>query len=293
MPGVVFIAVVGLLLLIPLEVVFLIVLAALKRSSEAPKIVVPELKKQERYGWEDYLKLPPEKKAPASNTALLILVVAAVLILIAAPSYLFGVPQFLFNSALNATDVEETEEQRIAEPEAEIAPSNFSLNITLPRLNLSLPEVDISVLREKAGLYKPYAYAVVVAVVALVAALAVFIYVVNRRKMAVIHKAGKTADKLMKKDGRRGKKLKLKALLSKLPSLRPYLAPIVILFLLVMAALLVYLFRDRLIADFAGLALKLIVKVRAFALNYRLYVAAGVAALIVLIVALRRSKKKA
>ncbi|MBS3132653.1 hypothetical protein J4470_00795 [Candidatus Woesearchaeota archaeon] len=292
MPGVVFIAVVGLLLLIPLEVVFLIVLAALKRSSEAPKIVVPELKKQERYGWEDYLKLPPEKKAPASNTALLILVVAAVLILIAAPSYLFGVPQFLFNSALNATDVEETEEQRIAEPEAEIAPSNFSLNITLPRLNLSLPEVDISVLREKAGLYKPYAYAVVVAVVALVAALAVFIYVVNRRKMAVIHKAGKTADKLMKKDGR-GKKLKLKALLSKLPSLRPYLAPIVILFLLVMAALLVYLFRDRLIADFAGLALKLIVKVRAFALNYRLYVAAGVAALIVLIVALRRSKKKA
>jgi len=301
MPDNVFIAVFGLLLLVPLEIAFLIVLAALKRRPEGPKIVVPEPKKQEeRYGWEDYLKLPvKEKKESGNNVVLAVIVLVAAVLLVAVPSYMFGIPQALFNATANETieevgvvDVEEPE------PEVEVAPGNLSLNITLPSLNFSMPDLNISGLREKAGLYKPYIYAVIIAVAVLAAALAVFMYMVKKRKLAVIHKASKTADKLMGKKSNRKLDLLAKLRAIKFPSvkllkpIRPYLAPLVILFLLVIIALLVYLLRDRISTEFADLVLRLIIKAKAFALTYRLYIIAGVLSLIVAIMALRHLSKK-
>ena len=64
----VIIALIGLALLVPLEIILFIVILALKRPTELPPIPIPEIKKQERYGWEDYLKLPVDNKKPSKSS---------------------------------------------------------------------------------------------------------------------------------------------------------------------------------------------------------------------------------
>jgi len=50
---------IGLLLLIPLEIVFLIIIYAIanNRDKTPSKIVVPPIEKKSRYEWESYLRL--------------------------------------------------------------------------------------------------------------------------------------------------------------------------------------------------------------------------------------------
>lgn len=299
MADIVFIAVVGLFLLLPLEILFLIVIAALKSRPEAIKIVIPEQKRQERYGWEDYLKLPPEKeKGHERNAVLAVLVVIITVILVALPTYVFVVPQLL-NQTVNKSATVGSGEPELVETAA-----NLSLNITLPRINFSVPELnisaltaelDISGLREKIGFYKPYIYAVAAAVFLAFASLAVFVYFVNRRKLAVLKKAKETAERLIKKSEKEKPKLQkpaLQGLLSRLSAVRRYLAPLIILFLLLIVAFLVYLLRDRISAELSGLIIRLLANVRAFSINYRLYIAAGIAALVVIIIAITRLRKR-
>lgn len=294
MPDAVFIAIFGLLFLIPLEIAVLIVIASLKKRPAAPQIVVPEPKKQERYGWEDYLKFPSEpKKEPGKSILVPVLIIAAIVMLVTVPAYMFGVPQILGNRTANDTLPVEVEMPDVDVEEPVVDAANFSLNISLPGINLSMSFLNVSGLVDKVYVYKPYIYAVIAAIVVLGGALAVFMYFIKRRKLAVIVKARKTADKLMGNGKKKSKVQEAVAKLSFLKSARPYAAPLAILFLLVIIAMLVYLLRDRIRTDLADLILTLFTTAKAFVLSYRLYIAAGVLALIVAMMALRRSKKKA
>ena len=124
------IALIGLLLLIPLEIVILILLYVLKYRY-LPGTRVHQHKKGERYGWEDYLKLPTEKKqskGPSRRSFLKlflitvgIIIVACLLIgaVVAAILFLSGTPSFseipfgitsdlsknVTNETINGTDI--------------------------------------------------------------------------------------------------------------------------------------------------------------------------------------------
>ena len=214
MPNLAFIALLGLLLLVPLELLFLVILAALRRRPETPKIVLPEQKGRERYGWEDYLKLPIEKKkAPERNIALAALAVVAAVLLVAVP-FFFVFPQLgLFNQSVsgNETEIASVEETTVEEAAgvpatgvpANVPINNFSINLTLPGINFTFPRLPAQALNitsfERLAPYKPYIYAVVFAVLVIAAALGVFVYFVNLRRMAVVRKAKATAERLIKK----------------------------------------------------------------------------------------------
>lgn len=99
------IALIGLLLLIPLEIVILILLHVLKYRY-LPGIRVHRHKKGEHYGWEDYLKLPTEKKQSKGHgrrsflklflITVGVIIVAGLLIgaVVAAILFLSGTPSF-------------------------------------------------------------------------------------------------------------------------------------------------------------------------------------------------------
>ncbi|MAG15654.1 hypothetical protein CMO88_01185 [Candidatus Woesearchaeota archaeon] len=287
MPDFAFIAIIGLLLLVPLELFFIIILAALTRKPETPKIVVPEQKPQERYGWEDYLKIPSErKKKPFPLHIFLGVVILGVLsIALIAPVFFFGVPSFQLNLTKNETisEIQINESISVSEPAPIANISAPKLNISFPTLNVSFPELDISkFFSEKISPNKKYIYAILAAVVIVILALAVFIFFVNRRKLAVIKKAKKTADKLMKKADKETPKLS---------GIRQYIAPLVILFLLTVIALLVYFLRDKVRTELADFVLKYLTITKTFALNYRLYIAAGIVILLIAIILLRRLRK--
>jgi len=301
----VFIALLGLFLLIPLEIIFLIILAAVSKREDAPKIVIPEPKPQARYGWEDYLQFSPERKleSPTANNraifTVILLVVFAISLIV--PTYLFVIPAISINQTVNET-IDVVDEINITEVINDTTVPDLGANISL---NLSglVPKLNISGFIDKVIPYKSYIYTVLIAVVVLIIILAIFMYFIRRRKLAVINKAKQIAEKLIKKAEEATppkipqkeitqKPAFLKNFFSKIPGVRQYIMPLVVLFLLIIIALLVYLLRDRISTDLADLVLKFLTNVKDFVFNYRIYVVVGITALIIIVAILRYFSKK-
>ena len=311
------IALIGLFFLIPLGTILLIILYALKcrrTVSYAPK-------KTGHYGWEDYLKLPHEKKQRSGRRhsflkVFLIILGVAVLIGVAVmmliPVFLsvgilsvpFGITSDLSkNVSMNGEVGQEVDATGPGGPPVEelgegtTVPYAF-LNLTavnlsaidLPGINVSLPELNISAFFRSVSRYVPYVIAGVIVLVILVLGIAAFTYVFQGRKLSVIKKARKTAEKLSKKNGKKaGEKPEATP---GVPGFRNYTHLMAALIALLLLAITVYLFLNR-IGQLVGNVFKLLAAFAGFLSAYMFYVLTGIAVLVVLIIVHRVQGKKA
>lgn len=291
MEGFAFYALIGLLLLIPLEVFLLVIAAALARRRElVPKLAVPSQKQQERYGWEDLLKLSPERKPSRSRKAVIAAVIALLLLLVVlVPGWFLVSPSFQLN--LSKQPVNDTTLTPTLEVNETAGRGIFS-NLTFPSLNITAPKMNLS------GVFVPLGAsvrAVAFGLAAVVVAVLVLLLIIRRRKkLAVVTKARETSEKLIRKAGKEKKASSgaQHSFFSRFKEVRNYIAPVAIIFLLVAIAFLVYLLRDRIRTGFSGRLLSFAVSAKEFSLNYRLYILAGFVALLVLVFLLRHIAKR-
>lgn len=288
MAGFALYAVLGLLLLVPLEMLFLIMVAALTRKRElVPKLAAPSLKKQGRYGWEDMLKLSPKSKPSGRSRAVLaVIIILLLVVVVAAPGLFLVAPSLQLNlSKQSANDTS------ILPPSAlnETAGRDVSFsNLTPLRFNISVPDVNLS------KVFAPLKASLRAVAFGLLVVLAVFVAVfliVRRRKLAVVKKAGETAEKLIRKASaeKKGKEPPKVggSMFLMFGKAKNYLVPAIIIFLLVVIALLVYILRDRIRNEFSGKLVSFAVSAKEFALNYRLYIIAGIVVLVICVFLLR------
>ncbi len=284
-------AVIGLLLLVPLELLFLILAVALTRKKElVPRLTIPSPKKQERYGWEDMLKLSPEQKPSGSRKAVIsAMVIILLVVIVAAPGLFLVAPSFNLNlSRQSANDT-----VILPPPELNETPAGgiFS-NLTLPRLNITAPDINLS--RVLAPL-KSNIKAVALVLAVVLAVLIALFFIIRRRRLAVVNKARNTSEKLIRKAEaeKNGKEpQKIGSVFSLFGKFKNYLFPAIILFMLVVIAFLVYLLRDRIRNEFSDKLLSFAVSAKEFALNYRLYILAGVVLLAISVFLLRLIAKR-
>ncbi len=282
MEGFALYAVIGLLLLVPLEMLLLILVAALtRRRGFAPLLALPSPKRQERYGWEDMLKLSPERKPSGSRKAIIAVIVILLLVVIVAVPSLFIVAPSLH---LNLSGQPANDTAAVLPPfELNETPARgiFS-TLTLPRLNIAAPGINMS---KVFSPLKSNIKAVALVLAAVFASLVVLFFVLRRRRLAVINKARETPEKLIRKAAaEKSGKAPENSFFSRL---RKYVAPVSILFLLIVMAFLVYFLRGRIRNEFSGKLLSFAVSAKEFALNYRLYILAGIVILAISIVLLR------
>ncbi len=292
MEGFALYAVIGLLLLAPLEVFFLIIAAALTRQKGLlPKLAVPSPREQERYGWEELLKLSPERKPSGSRKAIIsVIVILLLVVIVAAPGLFLVAPSLHLNlSGQSANDSAILPPVELNETPAK---GIFS-NMTLPRLNITVPDINLSMVFAPL---KANVKAVALGLAVVLAALVVLFFIIRNRKLAVVNKAGETSKKLIR-NAAAEKKVKEtpkagSSLFSGLGKIRNYLVPAIILFLLIVVAFLAYILRGRVSNVFAGRLLPFAVSVKEFAMNYRFYMLAGAVILVVLIFLLRHLAKR-
>jgi len=292
-------ALIGLFVLIPIEIFFLIILAVLKPKQ--PETPAP--KRPERYGWEDHLKLPTDKSNGSNNVGIAIIIILFTLLLVALPTYFFVIPTLSTgNQSINDTanisleindtttpDVNDSDTTTpdINESKSALNISNLGTNFSIDFLpsNLSLPKINLSSMTNKISPYKNYIFAVIGAGAILLAVLAIFIYFINRRKSAVIRKAKKTAEKLVVKPEKEKRKISF----TRLKNVKRYIMPLIIFILLLVIAFLIYLARDIITAfDYANL----VSAVKDFLVAYKFYIGGGVIVLIAVVILLKKFAKK-
>ncbi len=283
MAGFAFYALIGLLLLVPLEI-FLLLIAALlvRRRKSLPKAVLPPPKKQERYGWEDVLKLSPERKPSRGRKSVIAAVIALLILLVVlVPGWFLVAPPFSLNH-LSRQPANYTPAVLPAEINETAGKALFS-NLTLPRFNITAPKVNLS------GMFAPGTgnAKVAVAVLVIALALAAVFFFVRRRKLALVTRARKVSEKLAKR-AKEGKKKSPEV--HPLNNLKNYAAPAAALLLLLVMALAAYLLRERM-PSLARDLVAFLVLAKGFAVNYRFYILAGFLALIVILVVLRKVAK--
>ncbi len=289
MEGFALYAVIGLLLLIPLEIFFLIIVTALKRRRElAPMPSAPSPKREERYGWEGIIKLSPERKPSGRRNAVVSVIVILLLVLIVAVPGLFLVAPSI-NLNLSRQPANDTA-VILPPPELNETPARgiFS-NLTLPRLNISAPDINLSKVFAplKAGI-KP----VSLGLAAVMAVIIVLFFIIRRRRMAAADKAVEAPEKLKAGKENKATKSAQHGFFSRLMEVRNYIALAAVLILLLVIAFLVYLLRGRIMSEFSGKLLPFAVSAKEFALNYRLYILAGFAILAASLFLLRLIAKR-
>ncbi len=286
MAGFAFYALIGLLLLIPLEV-FLLIMAALliSRRKSLPKAVLPSPGRRERYGWEDVLKFSPERKPSGGRKAVIsVLVVLLLVVIVAVPGL------FLVAPSLNLNLSRQPANDSVILPPSELNETpvrGIFSNLTLPRLNITVPDLNVSKVFAplKTGIK------VVALLMVVLAAFVVLFFIIRRRGMAVVTKARKTSEKLIEnasvaKNGKEPPKVGGGSFLM-LGTFKNYLVPALIFFLLLVIAVLFYILRGRIRNEFSGKLLSFAVSAKEFALNYRLYILAGVVVLAISVLLLR------
>jgi len=303
-------AIIGLLMLVPLEIVILLVLYAVKtKPAPKPTIEIPQPKKLERYGWEDFLKLPEDgaerspKKPVKLTKVLVLLLILAMLPVLFVLSLSFGLlpdvvlnqsfdllPDFMSNLSIDALiqsnqtqddtqgDVNELPLENMQPDETDIrAQNDTGLNITGFIVN-------------SISSYSKYIYAVLIAIGLLLAGLGAFIlFIKYRRKLAVIIKARKTAEKLIKRiekpKGENKQLARIKGLLRKFARLfnRRLLTHAVPLFIVIGAGLLIYLVYSE---------IDVWTWTKDLVLLYKYYVAGGIILLVAAIVFIHFLRRK-
>lgn len=296
MADLVLIALIGLLLLVPLEIAFLIFLGILKRRDKfpEPRLNIPKPTKPERYGWENIFKFKLEKK-PKSSTKKPVLAVMLLIILgisVVGSVYIIFFSNLLSDLGLIEPEIADSVDQTItgttpanitATAEDTLIFANFSVS---HNFNSSLPEVNLSGIPTDTVMpYIPQIMAVIVAVLTISLVLGIFIYYYRRRKSAVIYKAKDTAETLIKKSEKSARNKKTR---KSFPSGNPYVVPGIILFLLIIIAFLIYLAREKIKTELPVLAVNYISIANDFLFNYRFYILAGVLIVIINILILRK-----
>lgn len=288
MEGFALYAVIGLLLLVPLEIFFLIIVAALKRRRGlAPMPAVPSPKREERYGWEGIIKLSPERKPSGRRKSIIAVIIILLLVLIVAVPGLF-----LVAPSLNLNLSRQPANDSAALPPAELnetqAKGIFS-NLTLPRLSISAPDINMS--KVFAPLKAGIKY-VALGLAAVMAILIVLFFIIRRRRMAAADKAGEAPEKLKAGKEKKAPQSAQHGFFSRFRKVRNYIALAAVLILLLIIAFLVYLLRGRIVNEFFGRLLSFSVSAKEFALNYRLYIFAGFAILAASLFLLRLIAKR-
>ncbi len=143
MEGFALYALIGLLLLVPLEMLLLVLVAALARKRElSPSLAGTPRKRQERYGWEDMLKLSLEKKPSGRGKVILsVIVILLLVVIVAAPNL------FLVSSPFHLNLSRQPANYSVILPPAELNETGVNgifSNLTLPKLNLTVPDINRS-----------------------------------------------------------------------------------------------------------------------------------------------------
>ncbi len=296
MAGLAFYALIGLLLLVPLELAFLVIAAALMRRRELAPRLAEFSRVKERYGWEGLLKLPAESKPSRRNNYLIaVIIILLLLLVVAVPGWFLVSPSLKLNLS-DESFRQASDGGNLTLPPVrvvnETAGSLFS-NLTFPRLNLTAPSVNIS------GVLSPLKEnirAVAFGLAAILIAVLVLVFVVARRKPAAetvekaIPKNGAKKKAEAAKNGKAPQEAVRSPLLVALKA-RKYLVAEVVLLLLVVVALIAYLLRGRISGLFGGRLLAFAVSAKEFAVSYRFYILAGMVILAVIIFLLRRFAK--
>ena len=262
-------ALIGLLLL-PIFWIFIIilVLALRKKEPSAPILAHPALQKQQRYGWEDYLKLAPNEPAKPKARSPVGLILLAVFLLLAGPPLAFVILHYDLGLSLPEISILGNTSEQMNETNATASnftiPHFLSYNASLvPNFSFSMPDVNAtSWIRGRTSSIAPYYFTAVIAILIMSAILAVFIYHLKSRK-SVLAKAKKTAKNILADDKP-----------SSLSFLKKYPRPLVVAFASILALALMLL-----ILLFTGLFPGL----RDFLGIYRLFIAAGIVLLLILI----------
>ncbi len=294
MAGFAFYALIGLLLLVPLEMLFLIMVAALARRRElAPKLAVALPGKQERYEWEGIMKLSPGRKPSGGRKSVIAAVIALLLaVIVAVPGLFLVAPSLQLN--LSGKPANDT----IAVPAAEINETpgrGIFPSLTLPSLNITAPDINVSKIFAPL---KASIKAVAVALAVILAAAALLFFIIRRRMLAAVSAAKETAEKPVRKIRKAEPEKegmeppKVSGVFSIPGRFRNCLVPAMMLLLLAVIAVLVYLLRSRISGEFLGRLLSFAVSIREFAINYRLYILAGIVILAVSVSLLRIVAKR-
>lgn len=271
MQDAVFFALVGLFLLVPLEVFFLIIAAALANQSRKQVVSEPEVR---HYGWEGYISLD-YRKSP-SHSFLIALAIAAVIVLVPLSVYLVSLsPSIVGNESVIPV----------------VNGTGFP-QFSLPAFNLSFPEVNASgILRSSAAFFSGRFF-LGIAVVVLVLAVVFFL----RRVRAHSEDAAAAEVKKSAKSAKAAKKSVSGRVAPASNQSRPFrrysllLGVVAVVALLSGVGLLVYSVRGRIM----GLGVFLLSgvfgflsSVRDFAFAYRFYILAGIVVLALVIAVLR------
>ena len=285
----------GSFLFLPLVfILFLILLGSKKRDSK------DESFKQgtERYEWEHHIDASHKKKSEANNKGsrfpvplLIAFIVAAFAFFLALSVVLllWMVPSVFdsYSQPKPAVSADSTEETDLDEVQDLSNSSGIGLdNVTPTGFKLSFPETNFSWLN--GSRYGFYLIPVVVGLVIIAGLIGILIYRHNRKKMVVIKKAKKTADKLAMK--------KLRKDIGEDPegsgSFTPLLAILIVVLLFLIT---VYIFLED-IKKQADPVIKILTAFKGFVSVYLFYIIAGVASLVAVIVILqyleRRKKVK-
>ena len=332
------IAIVGLLLLVPLEIVVLIILYALKYRS---RIRTHLHKKGERYGWEDYFKLPPETKQHKSRsrrsffqvflivlgviivTGLLTGAVVTVVLLssgtLSSSEIPFGITSDLSKNVANETvrrsidaidgpaepdfeveeqdeTVEEQQNERVTAPSQKEEGPDYSgfTGIDLPSVNLTgvtMPALNFSAFPGGLNNIRTYVIAAVIAVVLIILAIVSAIYAFSRRKLSVIKKARKTAEKLSKKAEKKFVEEKDPWEYETAPGFKNWINIVAALVALLLFAVILYVFLGR-FEWTAGSLKNSLFGLFGFLYAYAFYVIVGIVLLIVALAVIIFVEKK-
>lgn len=271
MQDAVFFALVGLFLLVPLEVFFLIIAAALANQSRKQVVPEPEVR---HYGWEGYISLDYRKRT--SHGFLIALAIAAVLVPLSV--YLVSLsPSIVGNESVIPV----------------VNGTGFP-QFSLPAFNLSFPEVNASgILRSSAAFFSGRFF-LGIAVVVLVLAVIFFLRRVRAHSedaaAAEVKKSAKSAKAAKKSVSGRGRVAPASNQSRPFRRYSLLLGVVAVVALLSGVGLLVYSVRGRIM----GLGVFLLSgvfgflsSVRDFAFAYRFYILAGIVVLAVVIAVLR------
>ncbi len=181
-------ALIGLVLLIPLEIILLIVVYLLTRSKVPKGPFVPKPVKKPRYAWESAISPRPQKVERSYRKVVVGVFLAVALVAILSLLYYVSGP--LIDTEPNVSE------------NTSVNGTAFNLSTVLnttPFINHTFniaPQLNVTQASSFYESYAPYIWAVSLIVFLGSVALLLFFLILNRRRSALLRQASQTADSL-------------------------------------------------------------------------------------------------